>query len=119
MAVDYVYLPALLSAPVILFMVGIWMYKFPPKKVNYYMGYRTPRSKRSPEAWREANRYSSKLLVEFSLILIAVTLWLWFLKDPTDEYAAQMAFIDTFLLLLFMVLLIIMTERHLKKMFEN
>ncbi|QOI97015.1 MAG: SdpI family protein [Flammeovirgaceae bacterium] len=37
--------------------------QFPPKKINHWYGYRTPRSMRSQEAWDFANRYSSYALV--------------------------------------------------------
>lgn len=37
--------------------------KYYPKQINDFVGYRTPRSMRSQEAWDFANRYSSDLML--------------------------------------------------------
>ncbi|MDV0446269.1 hypothetical protein MsAg5_00980 [Methanosarcinaceae archaeon Ag5] len=116
---DVVGLLILMSAPFITLIVGVWLYKYPPKKVNYHIGYRTPRSKKSPEAWREGNRYSSKMLIDMSLILLGISLLLWFLWDHTEENIIRMTLIETVLLLVSMGMLILLTELHLKKMFGN
>ncbi len=43
-------------------------------KPNYTLGYRTPASLRSPEAWRFANQFSAKILLYGSAITLAVQL---------------------------------------------
>jgi uncharacterized membrane protein len=40
--------------------------RFPPKKINHWYGYRTPRSMRSQQAWDYANQYSSNAFLVVS-----------------------------------------------------
>lgn len=50
---------------------GGWMFlKHPPKKVNGFYGYRTPRSAKSPEAWAFAQAYCGKLWFCAGLVLL-------------------------------------------------
>lgn len=41
------------------FLMKLW----PPRKINHFYGYRTPRSIKSQPAWDEANRYSADLMM--------------------------------------------------------
>ena len=59
--------------------VGIVFWKYPPKKINEFYGYRTTLSRKSQEAWDFAQRYSAKLMTMFglvALVLAAVAHWL-------------------------------------------
>lgn len=55
----------LLLGPMML-VLAFWFKRFPPKKINYLYGYRTPKSMRSQEAWDFANRYSANAMVVVS-----------------------------------------------------
>lgn len=50
---------------------GIFLMLFPPKKKNYFIGYRTSSSMRSQAHWDFAQTYSSKMLIRIGCCLIA------------------------------------------------
>ncbi|RSD29009.1 SdpI family protein [Mesobacillus subterraneus] len=59
---------------VLIFIPGIILFLFPPKEINYIYGYRTPRSMRNKENWEKANKYSSRLMIIFGLIIVVISL---------------------------------------------
>lgn len=76
----------LLATGVLLLVCAYIFRRFPPKAINGLYGYRTPRSRRSEEAWAFAQKLSSLLLLRFSVGLVIVGLisllidtsdWLW------------------------------------------
>jgi uncharacterized membrane protein len=56
----------------ILLVVGVVFWTYPPKKINGLYGYRTTRSRKSQEAWDFAQRYSAKLLTIFGFAALNV-----------------------------------------------
>ena len=44
----------------IFYLVALVLSKFPPKKINYFYGYRTKASMKSQESWNFAQNYTSK-----------------------------------------------------------
>jgi uncharacterized membrane protein len=60
-----------LLIPLIMFGFGTWFEKHPPKKINYYFGYRTERSMKNRETWGFAHRTVGRLWKRFGLILLA------------------------------------------------
>src|ERR1700753_2239782 len=57
---------------VILVIVGLIQYDYPPRKINDWYGYRTDTSKRNQETWDEAQRYSSLYMAKAGLFLIVI-----------------------------------------------
>jgi uncharacterized membrane protein len=51
------------------FILGLMVYKKPPKRINGIYGYRTPRAMSHPELWEEAQRYSANLMMQFGVII--------------------------------------------------
>lgn len=51
------------------FILGLMVYKKPPKQINGIYGYRTPRAMSDPTLWEEAQRYSSALMMQFGCII--------------------------------------------------
>ena len=41
--------------PVLMILVGIIMFKYPPKKINFFVGYRTVNSMKNKERWDFSN----------------------------------------------------------------
>lgn len=62
--------------PILITLIGILMYKRPPKKVNWFIGYRTRKSMKNQEVWEKANRYCGKLWIIIGLIMVIVALLL-------------------------------------------
>jgi uncharacterized membrane protein len=48
------------------------LFCFPSKKINGIYGYRTPSSMKNEKNWAIANKYSSKLLIGFGLLLLII-----------------------------------------------
>ena len=55
------------------------MYKYPPKKINWIVGYRTCKSMKNEENWVFANKYCGKLWIGIGLIMFVITLVLFVL----------------------------------------
>lgn len=51
--------------------VGILLMIFPPKKKNFFLGYRTSASLRSQAHWDFAQLYSSKMLIRVGCCMLA------------------------------------------------
>lgn len=107
---------ASILVPFVQSLIGLRMWRNPPKKVNWVYGYRTSRSMKSPEAWDYANRRCGELWVRMGLVigvvsaLVATLFWhrletvsLWlcgfqllflFLTIPTVERDLERRFHD-------------------------
>jgi len=60
--------------PVIITVTGYLMSKYPPKKVNWFIGYRTRKSMKDETVWKVANEYCGKLWMRIGLIMLVVAL---------------------------------------------
>lgn len=58
--------------PVMITVIGYIMNKYPPKKVNWFVGYRTRKSMKDENAWKVANQYCGKLWIKIGLIMLAI-----------------------------------------------
>jgi len=67
--------------PFTMALIGALFKKNPPKRVNWFYGYRTSRSMKSQEAWDYANRrmgevwWKTGLVLGASSVLVAVICW--------------------------------------------
>lgn len=52
--------------------LGIVMYKKPPKKINGLYGYRTSTSMKTQQTWDFAQKYAAKVMVKYGLICTAL-----------------------------------------------
>lgn len=50
--------------------IGLILYYFPPKKINYLYGYRTKNSMKTLERWTFAQRHSAKLMFCCGIVLM-------------------------------------------------
>jgi len=62
--------------PILITLIGILMYKRPPKKVNWFVGYRTRKSMKNEKVWETANGYCGKLWIIIGLAMIVVAILL-------------------------------------------
>ena len=65
---------SLLLVPAIILVVGLLFNKYPPKKINFFVGYRTCKSMKDSETWKFANKYSAKILIRQGLILLIISI---------------------------------------------
>lgn len=84
---------------------------FPPKSINSWYGYRTPRSMKNQEQWEFAQKYSANLAV----IVLAILLIIQYLLCTFYPFSVTTRLTSLGLFLVGMVLMIVAVERKLKK----
>ncbi|MCA0133234.1 SdpI family protein [Winogradskyella alexanderae] len=104
-----------LSSGLIFCVVGVIMYKFPPKKINGIYGYRTINSMKSQERWDFAQIYSSKQMIK-SGFLLSISGLMGLLFQPNENTSTALGL---GLMILTVVLLFIKVEKKLKNKFKN
>ena len=101
--------------PLVQLLTGYLMYKYPPKKINRIIGYRTFRSMKNKEMWDWANRYCGKVWLNISIILFLITALLFVLF-----YLNVITFTENILLIIvfgqltIMLLSVLIIENKLK-----
>ncbi|UII22481.1 SdpI family protein [Fulvivirga ligni] len=101
----------LLTGPLML-LISILFYAFPPKAINHVYGYRTKRSMKNQQTWDEANRYANKLMLWFFIAITVIEgLIFLFVSYQTGLTIASA------MIVLALILVVMLTERHLKKSF--
>lgn len=63
---------AIFIIPAIITITGYLMNKYPPQKVNWFIGYRTRKSMKDTNVWKRANEYCGKLWIKIGLIMLAI-----------------------------------------------
>ena len=61
---------SLFVIPVLLLLIGSFLYNNPPSEPNIFVGYRTKKSMRNKKTWIRANKYCGKLFLKASLFMI-------------------------------------------------
>ena len=56
------------------------MLKYPPKKINYFIGYRTLQSMKNENNWNFANKYCGKAWIIIGIIMLIMTVVLFLLN---------------------------------------
>lgn len=59
--------------PVMIIVIGYLMNKYPPKKPNYLIGYRTRKSIQNNDIWKTANQYCGALWIKLGLLMLIIT----------------------------------------------
>ena len=93
-------------------LLGWFLKKFPPKKINHLYGYRTQRSMKNQATWEAANTYSSLVFFKVSLYSFFIPVALYFLYPQLN---VLITIITNSLLLLYVLYA---TEKHLKARFD-
>ena len=106
----------------ILMVVGVVFWMYPPKKINEFYGYRTTRSRKSQKAWDFAQRYSAKMMMVLGLVALAVASIVHWLRSRlclNSEYVMLYDIGITAVLVVMVVIpSIVMTEIKLRKRFN-
>ena len=101
--------------PLLQIITGYLMYKYPPKKINHFIGYRTFSSMKDKKIWVIANRYCGSLWIKIGIILLVITIILSILI-----YLKIINFTEKFLVIIIfcqvttMLLSVIITEHKIK-----
>lgn len=106
-----------------LFILGLIFYNFPPKKINDLYGYRTLAAQKNQQTWDVANSYAAKYMIKCGLILIVIGLLITgLLKEITISVKIKATLTALFFIASGIVpclFLIAATEKHLDKFFGN
>jgi uncharacterized membrane protein len=95
-------------------LLGFIFKLFPSKRINDFYGYRTKRSKLSQDIWDEANSYSPMLMIGVGVITSVAQIVFYFALELETGVGAAAG-----LLVVLLLCTIPMTERHLKKYFDD
>ena len=105
----------------IMTVVGVVFWIYPPKKINEFYGYRTIRSRKSQEAWDFAQRYSAKLMTIFGLAALIVAAATHLFRNSLCINSDYLMLYDICITLLLPIIVaippIILTELELRKRF--
>ena len=104
----------LITGPVFI-IAGILVRRYPPKHINWLLGYRTHRAMRSQAHWDFAQRFAGRELIIWGVAYMTTSL-LGALFIPTEGPGVLLSIL---LLLIFSILPIIRTENRLKKEFDE
>lgn len=105
---------SLFFAGAILLLVGAVLYVFPPKKINWWYGYRTPLAMQDQQRWNFAQRFSA-IRLAFSGIALLFMSWI----APYAHFDEPTAKTVSFIVLITAVLFVLIaTERAIKRKFN-
>lgn len=120
MAFGYIMLLVILIMPLMMVGFGLLLMKNPPKKINSYYGYRTRRSVRSQETWDFAHYYFGKLWLVCGLVSLPISLVpLCLVLGKSEQVISVAGLIVLGIQTLLLLVTILLTERALKKNFDE
>lgn len=91
------------------------MFKFPPKKINHFYGYRTKSSMKNQSRWDFAQRYSSKEMMKIGFVLMITSI----IGFITNFGSLTNLFLGLGLMVLTMIILFIRVEKAIKTKFDD
>lgn len=100
---------------IIFVITALILLRFPPKKINYFYGYRTSASMTNQERWDFSQKYSAVKMLQLGIYLFAIS-FLNLLIDISQEVSV---FIGIGLLILGCIYMFVTTEKAIKKNFPN
>jgi uncharacterized membrane protein len=92
---------------------GLFLKNKPPKDINALYGYRTFRSMKNINLWKEANQYSSKIMIRYGYIMIIVGSLVGIVLGFKHQLVA--IFFIMGLMLLLLISMFIRVEKRLKQ----
>lgn len=97
----------------LLFLISIIFWKFPPKKINNFYGYRTPKATQNQQIWDFANNtFNKSLLIYAGISFLAGLAFVTFLNAELTWQPMAFAFLA-------LIVSIIKTEKALTENFTE
>ncbi|HAX14855.1 MAG TPA: hypothetical protein DIV44_14900 [Leeuwenhoekiella sp.] len=97
--------------------VGVLMYRFPPKKINHFYGYRTSKSMKSQDRWDFAQKFSSVKMIKAGVALLILAVLGAFVN--LDFNPKIQMFLTLLLIIGSVIYLLLGTEKALDKRFKE
>lgn len=107
------------TIPIIMLTLGILWRKNPPKNINGFYGYRTPRSMKNQETWNFAHKYISNLYFTWGIICTVLTVLVLTVYMGNEDILESLMIYITIFQVACVVLPIVPTEIALKKNFDR
>lgn len=108
---DFIYI---LSVNGLLFFISVIFYIFPPKKINFIYGYRTPRTMLNEDIWNYANNLFCVSLLKYSgIAFLAMILMVFVNKSFVNRWLPMALMVFTLLIT------IVSIEKKLNKEFDE
>ena len=98
---------------VLIVFFGYIFLRFPPKRINWFYGYRTSSSMKSQERWDFAQKHSARGMIRAGFYMVAAG----FLGSWLSFKPVVLAFLSIPVMLFFAGVLIFQTEKALKDKF--
>jgi uncharacterized membrane protein len=99
----------------IFYVAGYIQFKYPPKKINHFYGYRTKTSMRSQEVWNYAQTFSAKKIQHLGVYSFFGGILAYFVN--IDQFFAMWTGIS--LITALPILMIFQIEKELKRRFPK
>ena len=94
------------------------LYRFPPKKINYFYGYRTAKSMKSQECWDFAQKFSALRMLEAGIFLIILA-GISAFTGIFNTSGKAVVFAGLGLIVLAVVYLFVRTQKAIDKKFKD
>ena len=91
--------------PIMMIIIGYFMYKHPPKKINHIVGYRTSKSMKNKRNWIKANKMCGILWLKIGIVTFVLSVILFILNSLkilnfTDNLLTIITIIQTLIIIL-------------------
>lgn len=109
-----------LLVPLTMMLFGYLFYFKPPKNINRIYGYRTKRSMKNSRTWEFAHEYCGWLWMRFGAVMFALSLaCMNMLREKNVDTIGIWGGVLVMIQCVFLVLTIPLTERALRKHFDE
>lgn len=109
-----------LLIPLIMLIAGHCMCRHPPKKINGYVGYRSPMAKKNKDTWLFAHEYCGKLWEKLGAVLLlpSIIVQLPFVHANDDRIGILTAVLESVQIAV-MLCSIVSVEKALMRTFDS
>lgn len=99
---------------------GFFLYKYPPKDINWFIGYRTTMSRKNKDTWEFAQDYCGRLWLKLGLMLLILTIIIQIpFVHSSDNAIGNMTLVVEVVQLVVLLGSIVFVERALRKTFDE
>lgn len=90
--------------PIILLIMGLGMYFFPPKKINSFIGYRSNKSMKDQESWDYAQKMSGYISTILGFVMLIATVIAYLILEQQGKFGFYSTNVIVFIQLAALVL---------------
>ena len=103
--------------PIMIIVIGYLMNQYPPKKPNWFVGYRTRKSMKNDDVWKVANKYCGEIWIKMGLLMLIIAIILYILvRFEVFNFTENLLIIVTISEVIILVQTIFIVENKIKDM---